>query len=65
MRFDDLMFPILMVAFVCMVGIGGCDRVRLSLLEDSERSMRKRVNELELRVYQLELMSDRRAKGEL
>ncbi len=44
-----------MVAFI--VCIGGCDHVLLSLVNDDELALRKKVDELELRIWRIELKS--------
>ena len=44
-----------MVAFI--VCVGGCDHVLLSLVNDDEMALRKKVNELELRIWRIELKS--------
>ena len=55
MSFADFMFSLVVCAFVI---VGGCDRVRISLLEDDSRCYRRRINDLELRIYRMELKSE-------
>ena len=55
MSFDDLMFPFAVFALAFMVCIGGCDHILLSLVNDDELALRKKVNDLELRIYRIEL----------
>lgn len=57
MSFADLMFPFVVCAFALVALVGGCDRARISILEDDSRYYRKRINDLELRVYRIELKS--------
>lgn len=51
---DDCASPFLWFTLLLIACIGGCDRVRISMLEDSERNFRKRINDLELRIYHIE-----------
>ncbi len=55
MSFSDFSYLFLVLMFSIIALVGGCDRVRLSLLEDSEQYFRKRINDLELRIYRMEL----------
>ena len=55
MSLDDYMFPLLVCASVLISFVGGCDRMRLSMLEDDKRHLQRRVNDLELRIYRVEL----------
>ena len=51
MSFSDFLFPFVMFVLI----VGGCDRLRLSMLEDDKRHLQRRVNDLELRIYRVEL----------
>ena len=55
MSLADCMFPPLVCAFVLMAFVGGCDRLRLSMLENDKRHLQRRINDLELRIYRVEL----------
>ncbi len=57
MSFTDFadFIAVFMVAFI--VCIGGCDHVLLSLVNDDELALRKKVDELELRIWRIELKS--------
>lgn len=54
MNFKDFIFPFLLVAFVFALCFGVCVGVRLSVLEDEAKILRKRVNDLELRIIRIE-----------
>ncbi len=51
-----LWFVAFMVAFI--VCVGGCDHVLLSLVNDDELALRKKVDQLELRIMRIELKSE-------
>ena len=55
MTFRDFIYPFLLVAFAFALGAGICVVLRLSVLEDEATILRKRVNDLYLRVYRIEL----------
>ena len=55
MNLADYMFLPLVCAFVLIAFVGGCDRLRLSMLEDDKRHLQRRINDLELRIYRVEL----------
>lgn len=55
MNLSDYMFLLLVCAFVLIALVGGCDRLRLSMLEDDKRHLQRRINDLELRIYRVEL----------
>ena len=54
MSFDDFVSPFAIAALAFMMCVGGCDHILLSLVDDSEKALRKRVNDLELRVIRIE-----------
>lgn len=51
---SDTMLPIIAAVMVIMGFVGGCDRFRLSCLEDDNREYRKRILKLETDVMFLE-----------
>jgi hypothetical protein len=55
MNSSDFIFLVLVPTLAIVLGVGACDRTRLSLLEDDVTSLRKRVNGLELRINRIEL----------
>ena len=57
MSLSDFMFPLVVAAFAIMALVGGCDRMRISLLEDDSRRYRRSISDLELRIYRIELKS--------
>ena len=61
MSISDITFSFLLTTFVFMAFVGGCDRFRLSCLEDDSREYRKRISELEINVMYLE-KRERRTK---
>ena len=54
MIFDDFVSPFAIAALAFMMCVGGCDHILLSLVDKDERALRKRVNDLELRVIEIE-----------
>ena len=55
MNSSDFIFLVLVPTLAIVLGVGACDRTRLSLLEYDVTSLRKRVNGLELRINRIEL----------
>ena len=55
MNFDDFVSAFAVGALLFMMCVGGCDHILLSLVDKDERALRKRVNDLELRIYRIEL----------
>ncbi len=55
MSVADLMFPFVVCVVALMAFVGGCDRLRLSILEDDKRHLQRRINDLELRMYRVEM----------
>ena len=64
MNSSDFIFLGLVPTLAIVLGVGACDRTRLSLLEDDVTSLRKRVNGLELRINRIELGFMRPGKEE-
>ncbi|MBQ6140781.1 MAG: hypothetical protein IJI54_05790 [Kiritimatiellae bacterium] len=54
MKVDDFVYPFIIAALVFMMCVDGCDHILLSLVDDNEKALRKRVNDLELRVIRIE-----------
>lgn len=54
MSFDDFVSPFAIAALAFMMCVGGCDHILLSLVNDDELALRKRVRDLELRVIEIE-----------
>ena len=55
MSFNDFMSMLAVFVIAFMVCLGGCDHILLSLVYEDEKALRKRVNDLELRIYRIEL----------
>ena len=55
MNFDDFVSAFAVGALLFMMCVGGCDHILLSLVDEDEKALRKRVNDLELRIYRIEL----------
>lgn len=55
MSSSDFVVMVLVPVLAIMLSIGGCDRLRLSLVEDDVISLRRRCNDLELRINRIEL----------
>ena len=54
MNFDDFVSAFAVGALLFMMCVGGCDHILLSLVDKDERALRKRVNDLELRIIRIE-----------
>lgn len=54
MSFDDFVSAFAVGALLFMTCVGGCDHILLSLVDEDERALRKRVSDLELRVIEIE-----------
>ena len=54
MNFDDFVSAFAVGALAFMICISGCDHILLSLVDDDEKALRKRVNDLELRIIRIE-----------
>ena len=55
MSFDDFVSAFAVGALLFMMCVSGCDHILLSLVDEDEKALRKRVNDLELRIYRIEL----------
>ena len=55
MSFNDFMSMLAVFVIAFMVCLSGCDHILLSLVDEDEKALRKRVNDLELRIYRIEL----------
>ena len=54
MSFSDITMPFVVASVIFLAFVGGCDRLRLSFLEDDNREYRKRILKLETDVMFLE-----------
>ena len=55
MSFNDFMSMLAVFVIAFMACLSGCDHILLSLVDEDEKALRKRVNDLELRIYRIEL----------
>ena len=51
----DIAWPFVVATTVFLACVGGCDRTRLSFLEDDSREYRKRILALEIEVMTLKM----------
>lgn len=54
MSSTDFLVMVLVPVLAITLSIGGCDRLHLSLVEDDVKSLRRRCNDLELRIDRIE-----------
>lgn len=62
MSSSDFVVMVLVPVLAITLSIGGCDGLRLSLVEDDVISLRRRCNDLELRINRVEF--ENKKKGE-
>ncbi len=51
---DDFAFLLIVFVVSLVVFVGGCDHILLKLVNEDEIALRKKVNDLELRIYRIE-----------